>query len=145
MKNYGLDLHAEMLLDDYREQLPLFQLLQQVVEAKLRDAIGQMGIEVNTVETRIKEEASLAGKLARKGDKYGSLDDITDIFGARIIAFYNEDVDRIASMAESLFDIDWPTRPTAARCTSSTASATTRSITSAACRPPSITTPNIPS
>lgn len=107
MKNYGLDLHAEMLLDDYREQLPLFQQLQQVVEVKLRDAIGQMGIEVNTVETRIKEEASLAGKLARKGDKYGSLDDITDIFGARIIAFYNEDVDRIASMAESLFDIDW--------------------------------------
>ncbi|MBQ4388272.1 MAG: hypothetical protein II822_11810 [Prevotella sp.] len=108
MEDYGLDIHGEMLLDEYRSQLPLFEKLQQLVTERLNTLIRQSGIEVNTMESRIKTESSLAGKLQRKGHKYASLMDITDIFGVRIIAFYNEDVDRIASMAESLFDIDWP-------------------------------------
>ena len=107
MNEYGLDMHGEMLLEDYRRQQPLFAVLQKVVMQKLGELIKQSGIEVNTIESRIKGEASLAGKLERKGQKYASLADITDIFGARIITFYNEDVDRIASMAESLFEIDW--------------------------------------
>lgn len=108
MENYGLDLHGEMLLEEYRSMLPLFEKLREVVMDKLGELVRQSGLEVNSMEARIKGEASLAGKLERKGHKYNSLMDITDIFGARIIAFYNEDVDRIASMAETLFDIDWP-------------------------------------
>lgn len=108
MDSYGLDLHGEMLLEEYRAQRPLFEKLQHVVMQQLSDLVHQCGIEVNSMESRIKGESSLAGKLKRKGSKYASLSDITDIFGARIIAFYNEDVDRIASMAEKLFDIDWP-------------------------------------
>ena len=108
MDNYGLDLHGEMLLEEYREQRPLFEKLQHVVMHQLSELVHRSGLEVNSMESRIKDEASLAGKLRRKGHKYATLSDITDIFGARIIAFYNEDVDRIASMAETLFDIDWP-------------------------------------
>ncbi|MBQ9678774.1 MAG: hypothetical protein IJV44_11630 [Prevotella sp.] len=107
MKDYGLDLHCTMLLEDYRERLPIYQQLQQVVMGKLSELVKRAGIELNAMESRIKAEDSLAGKLERKGSKYRTLDDITDIFGARIITFYNEDVDRIASMAETLFDIDW--------------------------------------
>jgi len=108
MENYGLDLHGEMLLEEYRTKLPLFEKLQHVVMSRLRDMIGRNDIELNSMESRIKAEASLVGKLQLKGAKYQTLYDITDIFGARIIAFYNEDVDRIASMAENLFDVDWP-------------------------------------
>ncbi|MBP3775880.1 MAG: hypothetical protein IJ548_08450 [Paludibacteraceae bacterium] len=107
MDNYGLDLHCTMLLEDYREQLPRYRLLQQIVMEKLGELVKHAGIELNAMESRIKAEDSLAGKLERKGSKYQCLNDITDIFGARIITFYNEDVDRIASMAETLFDIDW--------------------------------------
>lgn len=108
MKNYGLDLHCEMLLDEYRAKLPLYNQLQQVITDLLQKRIKETGLEVNSMESRIKAEPSLAGKLERKGNKYQSLSDITDILGIRIIMFYNEDVDRIASMAETLFDIDWP-------------------------------------
>ena len=108
MNTYGLDLHGEMLLEEYHTQLPLFEKLQHVVMQKLSDMVKQNNIELNSMESRIKGEASLAGKLERKGHKYQSLMDVTDILGARIIAFYNEDVDRIASIAETLFDIDWP-------------------------------------
>lgn len=107
MDDYGLDLHSQMLLGEYRERLELFRQLRQIVIDKMGSSISQSGIELNTTESRIKTEASLAGKLHRKGSKYQSIADITDIVGVRIIAFYNEDVDRIASMTEKLFKVDW--------------------------------------
>lgn len=107
MNHYGLDLHGEMLLEEYRQQLSYYEILKEHAMSRFSEMIRQSGIEVNSIEIRIKTEESLAGKLERKGHKYQSLLDITDILGARIIAFYNEDVDRVASLAESLFDIDW--------------------------------------
>ena len=106
-REYDLDLHGEMLLQEFRERQHLFLRLQDVVMEKLRQLVRQNHIELNSMESRVKGEASLAGKLRRKGSKYQSITDVTDIFGARIIAFYNEDVDRIAAVAEKLFEIDW--------------------------------------
>jgi ppGpp synthetase/RelA/SpoT-type nucleotidyltranferase len=107
MENFGLDLHGSMLLEEYREKYPIYKKLCAIVKEKLIEHISQSGIELNTIEARIKTEKSLAGKLERKGFKYQSIINITDIVGARIIAFYNEDVDRIASIAEKLFIVDW--------------------------------------
>ena len=107
MNQYKLDLHGEALLEEYRQQMPLYKQLQQVVMQELNELIRKSGIECNSSESRIKGEESLVGKLERKGSKYATINDITDIFGARIITFYNEDVARIASMAEQLFDVDW--------------------------------------
>ena len=102
-----MDLHTEMLLEEYRAARPVFERMQAQVQQTLRDALDRNGLVVTAVETRIKTEESLAGKLALKGTKYASLSDITDILGARIITFYTDDVDRIAALAESLFEIDW--------------------------------------
>ena len=107
-EDYGLDLHGSMLLEEYRSQKPVFEKLQEIVMAQLRAMVTRSGMEIAVLESRVKGEASLAGKLQRKGAKYSSLSDITDIFGARLVAFYNEDVERISSMVEQLFDIDWP-------------------------------------
>ena len=107
MDDYGLDLHGEMLLDAYRQRMPLYKQLQDLVMRIIREQVNQTDISVASMESRIKEEKSFAGKLKRKGYKYSELEDITDIFGVRVITFYNEEVDRIASLAESLFDIDW--------------------------------------
>ena len=105
--NYDLDLHNLALLEEYRAQLPVYELLRKVVMHQMEQFVKEVDIELNQMESRIKGEASLAGKLQRKGHKYLSIGDITDILGVRIIAYYNEDVDRIASMAEKYFDIDW--------------------------------------
>ena len=96
-----------LIIDEYRSMKPVFQRLNNVVIDVLNENIKASLIEVNAIEARIKKEASLKGKLERKGDKYSSIYDITDIVGVRIIAYYNEDVDRIASIAEKIFDVDW--------------------------------------
>ena len=102
-----MDLHSEMILEEYREALPVFEKMQAEVTRTLREALERNGMEVTAVESRIKTEESLKGKLALKGSKYATLSDITDILGARIITFYTDDVDRIAAMSEQLFEIDW--------------------------------------
>ena len=102
-----MDLHCEMILEEYREQLPVFEQMKTEVLRVLREALDRSGLVVTAIEARIKTEESLRGKLALKGSKYATLSDITDILGARIITFYTDDVDRIAAMAEQLFEIDW--------------------------------------
>ena len=103
----ALDLHCQMILEEYRDALPDLERMRLQVLDTLREALERNGLVVAAIETRIKTEESLAGKLALKGGKYATLSDITDILGARIVTFYTDDVDRIASIAEQLFEIDW--------------------------------------
>lgn len=103
----ALDLHCQMILEEYRDALPELESMRVQVLGTLREALERNGLVVTAIETRIKTEESLAGKLALKGAKYATLSDITDILGARIVTFYTDDVDRIASIAEQLFEIDW--------------------------------------
>ena len=102
-----MDLHTELILEEYREARPVFEKMQAEATRILREALDRNGLVVTAVGSRIKTEESLAGKLALKGNKYASLADITDILGVRVITFYTDDVDRIAAMAEKTFEIDW--------------------------------------
>jgi len=106
-KDYGLDLHCTMILDEYREQLPVYEKLKDVVLDCLRKALSDNNILVTAVEGRVKTEGSLAGKLELKGSKYATLSDLTDVVGLRVITFYSDEVDKIAALAENLFEIDW--------------------------------------
>ena len=102
-----LDPHSEAILEEYRTQRPVFEKMQETIPARVRALLDEAGIIVASVESRIKEEESLAGKLELKGAKYASLSDITDIFGMRIITFYTDDVDKVASAVDRLFEVDW--------------------------------------
>ena len=102
-----MDPIAEIILEEYRENLPRFRETEADVTGRLSKALSEMGLRVAAVEARIKTEASLRGKLLVKGGKYHSLADITDILGIRVITFYIDDVDKVASAVDRLFTIDW--------------------------------------
>jgi len=106
-RNYGLDPHCQMIIDDYREHLDIFIKMRDVIETTLREQMAANDLMVTAVESRVKAEASLAGKLELKGSKYRGLEDITDIIGARVITLFTDDVDKVASIAENFFDVDW--------------------------------------
>lgn len=102
-----LDMHCEMILDEYRKKQPVFEKLHSIVMERLQQSLDENNIIVAGIDSRIKTEQSLTGKLELKGYKYHSLDDITDILGVRIITFFSDEVDVIAAIAEKLFEIDW--------------------------------------
>lgn len=96
-----------MILDEYRDKKQSFNTMLKIVRDQLEKCVKDNGLYVTAIEARIKEEKSLAGKLELKGHKYKSLDDITDILGARVITFYTDEVDKIAALIEDIFEIDW--------------------------------------
>ena len=102
-----LDMHCEMILNEYREKLPAFEKMKGVVLELLSTCLKEKGILVSGLEARVKTEQSLAGKLELKGFKYHTLEDVTDVVGARIITYYSDEVDIISALAEKLFDVDW--------------------------------------
>lgn len=102
-----MNVKDRMIMDEYRTQKDDFIRLGETVHTMLRSMTKDAGIPVMSIEHRIKDEKSLEGKLYRKGDGYQSLDDLTDILGARIICYFNDDVDKIGHLVEQTFVIDW--------------------------------------
>ncbi len=103
----ALDFKCQMIVDDFDGKQRLFEKTRDVAAQMIRNVLQENHVKVTAVETRIKTRDSLIGKLGRKGHKYRTLDDITDIVGSRIITLFSDDVDRVASYMEKLFDIDW--------------------------------------
>jgi ppGpp synthetase/RelA/SpoT-type nucleotidyltranferase len=101
------DKHYQGILDEYRKKQPLFERMQSLILKKIRTRLDESHILIAALESRIKTEESLAGKLVRKGYKYHSLSDVTDIVGIRIVTFYSNEVDFISAHVEQLLDIDW--------------------------------------
>ena len=102
-----LDPHCEAILQEYKDNLPRFREVEAQVRDSLKRTLDDAGLLVAAIESRVKGYDSLAGKLELKGHKYNSLADLTDILGLRVITFYIDDVDKVASAVERLFTVDW--------------------------------------
>ena len=107
MYTLELDPHAQELIAQYNTLLPVFTQMEKVIPERLKEIFADAGIVVAALEHRVKTEKSLAGKLALKGGKYRDIFDITDLVGVRVISFYIDDVDKVASIVERIFDVDW--------------------------------------
>jgi ppGpp synthetase/RelA/SpoT-type nucleotidyltranferase len=103
----NLDPHCQAILEEYRQAKPACEEAAVKIKASLEKVFSKSGLIVAAIESRVKTEGSLAGKLELKGSKYASLADITDIVGVRVITFYIDDVDKVASALERLFKVDW--------------------------------------
>lgn len=99
--------HTAELLDAWRLQLPLLKQLEEQASDLLQKAVKEQNIQLNTFEHRMKSEESLTGKLEKKGYKYNTIYDITDLVGIRVVTYYTDDVDKVAVIVKQIFDIDW--------------------------------------
>ena len=102
-----LNPHGEELLTQYRALGPQLQQLAQRVYEQLSSVLREQGLELNAIEYRVKTEQSLVGKLERKGDKYHSIENVTDLVGVRVVTFYTDDVDKVAAIVKRLYKVDW--------------------------------------
>jgi len=99
--------HAEEILTAYHEKLPILQRLAQKTYDQLNEVLRAQGVEINSIERRVKTEKSLRGKLEIKGEKYNTINDVTDLVGIRVITYYTDDVDKVAAIVKNLFKVDW--------------------------------------
>ncbi len=99
--------HTVDLLNAYNAHLPQLEQLAEQVSSMLLKALREQNIQLNTFERRVKTEDSLTGKLEKKGNKYRTIYDITDLVGIRAVTYYTDDVDKVAAIAKQIFDIDW--------------------------------------
>ena len=102
-----VDPHFEPILEESREHLPQLREEAFKIREQLQATLDQAGLVVAGIEQRVKSERSLIGKLELKGGKYQQLGDLTDIIGLRVITFYIDDVDKVATAIERLYTIDW--------------------------------------
>lgn len=98
---------SRMILEEYQQYQEEYAILKETVTDTLEKCCRDNEIIVTAITARIKTKASLVEKLERKGYKYSSIFDITDIVGARIVLFYTDEVDKISAFVEKIFDVDW--------------------------------------
>lgn len=99
--------HTIELLDAWRLELPQLKQLEEQASNLLQEALREQNIQLNAFQQRVKTEESLTGKLEKKGYKYQTIYDITDLVGIRVVTYYTDDVDKVAAIAKKVFDIDW--------------------------------------
>lgn len=103
MKNTTRDNH---LLEQYDQNVRLYKAFVNEIEHLITNILQTNKINCNAITSRTKSRESLAEKIERKQGKYNDLFQITDIAGVRIITYYAEDVDKIAKIIETEFDVD---------------------------------------
>lgn len=94
------------LTEEYKNNLKIYEGYLLKVEGLVKELISQNGINFHKIEARIKDPNKLNEKIDRKNGKYSTLSEITDIVGIRIITYFEDEVDKIASIIESEFQID---------------------------------------
>lgn len=106
-KDSIMNLKDRLIIEEYRREKDNFIKLDATVYEKLCALVKETGIQTLSIEHRIKSESSLAGKLVKSGDWYQKFEDLTDILGARVICFFNDEVDKLGGMIEKNFTVDW--------------------------------------
>lgn len=95
--------NSAAILSEYDETKFLLLDYGLVVNTLIKSLITLNSHQINY---RIKDRDSLANKLLRKNNKYSSLKDITDIVGLRIVTYFEDDIDKIAEIFKTEFEID---------------------------------------
>ncbi len=73
-----------------------YEACAQKLEQLIRDLLNNAKVDFVNVESRAKAPESLARKVDGKREGYDNpLEEVTDLIGVRVIAYYLEDVDRI--------------------------------------------------
>lgn len=94
------------IINEFNDKQLILTQLETKIKNLLSELLAPQKDNIQTISSRIKKNDSLKNKIARKKDKYSSLQDITDIIGFRVITLFVDTVDEVAQIIESEFKID---------------------------------------
>ncbi len=90
----------------YNSYLPKLKNADAQISEILMREIKNANIPTLEITHRIKAVDSAIEKISRKPDNYTDISDLTDLIGFRIICYFSDDVDKIATVVERLFVVD---------------------------------------
>jgi putative GTP pyrophosphokinase len=96
---------ATSLLSEFDGRFRDYEALNIFGQRLLTDLLKIGNLQVLSVTGRVKDRASLAEKLLRPGKHYDNLQQVTDVIGLRIVTFFEDDVDRVASLIAKEFNL----------------------------------------
>jgi putative GTP pyrophosphokinase len=91
------------LLEEYERKHHAYATLESSVRRLLDELLKAADLRVLSISGRVKEKESLQEKIGRPDRKYKKLHEITDIVGLRIVTFFEDDVDKVATILEKEF------------------------------------------
>ncbi len=91
--------HQE-ILDQHEAAAGFLQRQGQELCGRVLEWLEQGQVKVHSVTHRTKSGESLAGKLARPDKQYGSLSDVTDLLGLRVIVYFEDAVEQVGDILE---------------------------------------------
>jgi ppGpp synthetase/RelA/SpoT-type nucleotidyltranferase len=94
-----------VILSEYRAKRAIYEEFSSTCEDLIRRLLELDGIRYHSVTSRTKDIYRLAEKLIRPGKQYKKLTDITDLSGVRVITYFADDVDAVASLIEREFKV----------------------------------------
>ena len=94
------------IINQYTAKSALFADFTSQMNHLITELIANSNIRVHSVESRVKDRISLEKKILNPSKHYQNIDDITDICGIRIITYFEDEVDAIASIIKREFTID---------------------------------------
>lgn len=94
-------------LIEFQKQSGELEKKRALMADKVKAALKQAGVSYQTLTSRVKSEESLRKKLGRPDKTYGALWDVTDLIGVRIVTYFEDNVEEIASLVERSFSIDY--------------------------------------
>lgn len=95
------------ILAEYDTTIHLHKSFENKMHNLITDLLDSKNLIVHNITSRVKEKNSLEKKLFLK-EKYTNLNEITDIVGIRIITFFEDEVDLVAKLISTEFEIDEP-------------------------------------
>lgn len=93
------------LISSFEAERDKYNSFSETLGALIARLLAADGIELHSVGHRCKTVNSFKGKVDKK-NTYENLEEVTDLAGVRLITHYEDDVDRVAKVIESEFEVD---------------------------------------
>lgn len=93
-------------VDLYESEVEGLERFGQMLTELVSEILRHHNIIVHAVTYRVKSEESALLKLERKPDRYDGIGSLTDLLGLRVICYFSDQVDEVASALQAQFAID---------------------------------------
>lgn len=100
-------MRTRLFVEEFRRLRPTYLKLEEIVSEKLQLIKESKDILLAGIEHRVKEIESLRVKISRYGEWYQSFSDLHDLFGARVICYFSDDIDKVTKIISTIFDVDY--------------------------------------